>query len=841
MASISNLLGSKSRDSEFDAALIRHFASHQHIGAIATCIVTIAVAAVIWDHVPMGLLLPWAGAQIAIALLSRLRWQQFRQLENIPANSQPLIIEAMLWKALTGAWWGLLAVFTYVHLPHSLEFFTTIAVAAMAVGGITTMAALTAAANAFILLSFVPFIGYWLLGGDTASVTLGLLAILLLGLVINSARIAHGQILSVLQAEFGLRQVSDEYRAARGEWVDLSDTTEAYVVFDPQDKLLSWNERYAELLQILRELLHRGTPRMELIKRGLKPVEFANGEISVEQWLKKRIDAESRGHSETFLREFEGGIWIQRRIRYSKNGHKVVSHVDLTEFVKMERALKESEERYRLIAENSPDAILVHVEDQIVYANPAAIKMFRAHSETDLLGVSLVSITHPDDHKSVLSNRARMAEKPSEALPIIRVRMRRLDGTYVETAGSGAHHTWQGKPAVLVTRRDITAVIHAEKALRESEEKLRAIVENMPGSIVLKDLDLRIRLAAGRNYGQWSGIDPIEAIGKTATDIVSEDIAAELEECDREILESGEVVDMEINTETADGKTRTFLSTRFPVKDGAGTTIGVGIINQEVTDQRQTEAQLQQAQKMEVVGQLTGGIAHDFNNLLTVILGNAELLSEHIQGKPEAEHLLQNALRSAQRGADLTQRLLAFSRRQNLHPEPVDINARMAEMVPLLQHIMPATISLQTKIAEDIPFVQIDPTQLESAIMNLAINARDAISNDGEIELAACIVKSSKIPGLPRKDRKTDEYVLVTVTDTGSGMSKDVREHAFEPFFTTKPVGSGSGLGLSMVYGFVTQSGGHIAIESAPRQGDLRKTISADLRARRCGRARGSA
>lgn len=931
--------------SEFDAALVEHFASRQHIGAIAAIVAAFAVTVVIWNHVPNGILIAWLAAQTVVALYSLAQRKRLKRIIEPAMNARTLRAEAIACKSVSGALWGTLAVFSFVYLPESLDFFAAIAVAAVAVGGVSTLAAIPAALYAFILLSFGPFILFWLSGGHPASVTLGLLAILLLAVIMNSARTAHGQIVSVLKAEFDLLQLSDELNTARDTWSELTDSTEAYAVFDQQERLLSWNERYAELMKIPQDLLRRGTPREELIKRALQAVDVASGKLSIEQWLQHRTNSKRTEQVETQLSEFEGGVWIQRRQRYSKNGNLVVSHVDLTELVTMERALGESENRYRLITENSPDPIFVRVEDEIVFVNPAAVKMLRAESETDLLGLSLLSLFHPGDHNVIHKNKTTMAQRPGESLPLTRVRMRRLDGTYVMTEGSAANHSWRDQPAVLITRRDITTQIEAEERLRESEsryrritelspnailirvedqivyanpaavkmfgadseadllyesmmsfvhpddvhlvlnnraqmsedmqsatpvievrrrrldgsyfrcegsgapfvwqgqpavmvmwrditaekeadrrlreneEQLRAIVENMPGSLILKDMDLRIRLASGQNYGEWAGMGSTDVLGKKASDVVSKELAADLERHDREVLESGKVVDVEINTITADGQNRTFMSTRFPVRDDSGAPIGVGIINQDVTRQRKTEAQLQQAQKMEVVGQLTGGIAHDFNNLLTVILGNAELLSEYVQGEPDAERLLQTALKSAQRGADLTQRLLAFSRQQDLNPEPVDINIRIVDMVPLLQRTMPATISLQTEIADNLPFVHIDPTHLESAIMNLVVNARDAVSNEGKIVLATSVVQAHEVPDFQHSDHNAEKYVLVTVTDTGAGMAEDVRDHAFEPFFTTKPVGTGSGLGLSMVYGFVSQSGGHVAIDSVQGRG----------------------
>lgn len=471
---------------EFDTALVRQFASHQHVGAIATCVVAIAVAIVIWNHVPSSILIPWLAAQTVVSLLSMARWNRVRHIDDTAPNARSLIAEAVAWKAVSGILWGLLAVFSYVHLPQSLEFFAAISVAAVTVGGISTMAAIPAALYAFIILSFAPFIVFWLIGGNTASVTLGLLAILLLGVIMNSARIAYGQLLSVLKAEFDHRRVSSEFEAARGEWLELSDAAEAYVLFDDQDRLLAWNEPFAGLMQIPGELLHKGTPRTDLIRNARQPVDVTSGAIPIEQWLQQRTDPACPDSDKTSVREYEGGLWLQRRLRRTTNGNLIVSFVDWSGLVKAEAALRESEERYRLIAENSPDAIYVRVEDDIVYVNPAAVEMLRAQNEADLLGSSITSLYHPGDRNMIVSNMAKLEQQPDKPLPTTRTRMRRFDGTYVMTEGSGANHIWHGQPAVLITRRDITAQIDAEERLRESEARYRRIAELSPNAILIR-------------------------------------------------------------------------------------------------------------------------------------------------------------------------------------------------------------------------------------------------------------------------------------------------------------------------------------------------------------------
>jgi signal transduction histidine kinase len=235
----------------------------------------------------------------------------------------------------------------------------------------------------------------------------------------------------------------------------------------------------------------------------------------------------------------------------------------------------------------------------------------------------------------------------------------------------------------------------------------------------------------------------------------------------------------------------------------------------------QAQEQLRQAQKMEAVGQLTGGIAHDFNNMLAVIIGSLDLLSRRIDSEDErARRYVDNAMEGGRRAAALTQRLLAFSRQQPLSPEAIDVNRLVSGMSDLLRHTLSGLVHLEAALGEGLWRCHVDPNQLENAILNLAVNARDAMAPQGgrlTIETRNAHLDAAYAAGHP--DIAPGEYVLIAVSDTGTGMPTAVIEKAFNPFFTTKEIGKGTGLGLSMVYGFARQSGGHVKIYSEPGQG----------------------
>ncbi|SMX42438.1 PAS domain-containing sensor histidine kinase [Actibacterium lipolyticum] len=243
-----------------------------------------------------------------------------------------------------------------------------------------------------------------------------------------------------------------------------------------------------------------------------------------------------------------------------------------------------------------------------------------------------------------------------------------------------------------------------------------------------------------------------------------------------------------------------------------------GIIH-DLTERKQAEGALRQVQKMDAIGQLTGGVAHDFNNLLTVIVGNLELLEMQLEDEPGKLGLLKEAQEAADLGARLTERLLAFARRSPLEPQVIDLTALIHGLTDMLKRTLGATVELSTAIADEPWLLKVDPAQVESAIVNLAVNARDAMPGGGRLVLETQNIRLGENFLADDIGLSLGDYVQISVTDTGSGMPKDVIERVFEPFFTTKEVGQGTGLGLSMVYGFSRQSGGHTTIYSEVGKG----------------------
>lgn len=359
-------------------------------------------------------------------------------------------------------------------------------------------------------------------------------------------------------------------------------------------------------------------------------------------------------------------------------------------------------------------------------------------------------------------------------------------------------------------------------ALRRNEERTRMITDNVAALIGYFDKN-QIYGYANLRHADWFGRGRETLLGSHVMDIVGADTYAQIEPYIRRAL-TGETVSFEYASRRSDHEVMHARSTLVPERDTSGAVRGCYVLAIDVTEQKRAEATVREVQKMEAIGQLSGGLAHDFNNILTVIIGNINALKQTLPQDGTVERHADPALRAAQRGAQLVRRLLAIARQQPLEAHPVDVGALVHGIVPLLRGSLPESISIRTRSGSSprpsgISFHALtDPGQLENALINLALNARDAMPEGGTLEIRYDRLKVAPRRS-PTQGLATGDYIEIVVADSGHGMDLSVQARAFDPFFTTKRFGQGSGLGLSMVQGFVHQSGGQVSLTSAPGTG----------------------
>jgi len=490
--------------------------------------------------------------------------------------------------------------------------------------------------------------------------------------------------------------------------------------------------------------------------------------------------------------------------------------MDITDRKNAEQASKESQELYRAVFNNAGFGIGIVGKDwRFEEANPILREMF-GYTEEELQELSAQDLTHPDDRGD--------SRQLLEALASEQIDSYRIEKRYVTKSGSimwgdlsvSAIRDAKGNyRAMLGMIADITEPKRAELELKKSEERLRMIIDSSP-------IGIRIVLE-----GRYVYVNPafVKIFGYArAEDILGLPVEALFAPQHRELVRQG--------VGSASVGTGRYYEASGIKKNGQAVEIaawGILIDYEErparlgflvdITESKSLRAQLVQAQKMEAIGTLAGGIAHDFNNLLTVILGYAEfLLSDGSCGAHDREDLDKIRI-AAGRGADLVQRLLTFSRKTETRPVPLNLNDEIEQVSKLLARTLPKMITIELGLSDDLAIVNADPTQIEQVIMNLAVNAKDAMPDGGKIVIETRNIGLDETYCAIHLEAKPGPSVVLSVSDTGYGMDQECMEHIFEPFYTTKVSGKGTGLGLAVVYGIVHQHGGHIRCYSEPGQG----------------------
>ena len=490
---------------------------------------------------------------------------------------------------------------------------------------------------------------------------------------------------------------------------------------------------------------------------------------------------------------------------------------DITESRKTQRALRQQIEERRRIFETSQDLILVTDPKGILVQVSPSAEPILGYLPEEMVGHSAIDFILGDDLDST-REEMRAARRGQ--------RTRNFDSRYVHKDGRVVTLSWMGVWSEPVKRhffvgRDMTESRLAQETLRESEQLARGIIDTALDAFVQIDESgsiLNWNSQAEKIFG-WSRKD---ALGKNVIElIIAQSGRGELKAALARFLRSGadQVFERrrEVRAQRRDGREFTAELSITALRRREGTLFN-GFVR-DLTEKIAAEERMRQAEKMEALGQLTGGIAHDFNNILTVITGTIEILAEAVEKEPQLAAITKMIDDAAARGADLTQHLLAFARKQPLQPRETDVNMLMTDTANLLRPTLGENIEIESVFEDEVCVATVDPNQLATAILNLALNARDAMPDGGKLILETGSAVLDENYASLHGDVRPGRYALIAVSDTGTGIPAAILDKVFDPFFTSKGPGKGTGLGLSMVYGFVKQSAGHIKIYSEEGHG----------------------
>jgi PAS domain S-box-containing protein len=638
--------------------------------------------------------------------------------------------------------------------------------------------------------------------------------------------LAVGRVLKEKAHQDDKARLQERILAGKKEWeLTFDSVPDAVLIFDAQCQVRRANRAASEMLGLpFAKLI--GRPCYEVVHGVAQAPSSCPHEQLVVTGEPQRGDFEEPRLGKTFdvtstpLRDpngtFLGCIHVLR---------------DISERNRDQQALRQSEEQLRMLLNSTAEAIYgLDREGNCTFCNPACLRLLGYRDPQDLLVRNMHKVMHhtradgtpyPEEECQI-----HMAFREGKRAHVVNEVFWRADGTCFPCEYWSYPIEKQGEiVGSVVTFLDISERNRAEAALRESEQKYRDFIENATFGIYRSSLqgdflDVNPKLVSMLGYGSTEDLLSFNL----EHDIYEN--PAERASAVRTYQSNGRSNGVEVNWKKKDGKTITVRLCGRVVRSPDGQIKHFEVIAEDVTEKRTLEEQVRQAQKMEAMGRLAGGISHDFNNLLGVMIGYSDLALSSSSLDETSRHQLEQIKKAGHRAASLTRQLLAFSRKQVLTPRIIDLNSAVSETSKMLLRLLGEDIELITRLGTDLGHVKADPTQIEQVIMNLAINARDAMPEGGkliiettntELDLGCAQRKHS--------DAQPGKYVLLSVSDTGIGMDKATQGRIFEPFFTTKARGKGTGLGLATVYGIIRQSGGYIWVYSEVGKGTAFKVF----------------
>ncbi len=622
----------------------------------------------------------------------------------------------------------------------------------------------------------------------------------------------------------------------------LQDITEAKRILaalrDERDRA----QRYLDVAGVILVAIGADGRVARINRRGCEILGGTEAEIVGQDWFDTFVPERQRAEvRDVFGRLMAGEIepveYFENAVRTRRGNERLIawyntllrdetgriagtlsSGEDITDRRRSETALVGSESRLRAMLRAAPVGIGVVVNRVFQSVNGRLCDMV-GYAEPELRGRE-ARLLYPSDEEHDFVEKEKRDQIAREGIGRVETRWKRKDGTVIDVLLCSAPlDPADLRLGAVFTAMDITDRKRAEGALMEAEARYRDLYDNAPDMHCSVDAGTARIIRCNETLARATGYPKEDLVDRPFLEMYHPDSRGRARDAFRAFVETGEMRDVELQLLRKDGPPIDVALNATAVRDAQGRIQFSRSVLRDITDLKRAEERYLHAQKMETIGRLAGGVAHDFNNLLTIVTGCAEQLMDELADRPGPVGRVRQIRQAADRAADLTRQLLVFSRRQATHPQPLDLNHTLADAVRLLKRLIGEDIRLDTSFAPGAGWVRADPGQLVQVLMNLAVNARDAMPSGGTLRLETDRIDLDEVAAARIPEGRPGAFARITVSDTGGGIPPEMLDRIFDPFFTTKEVGKGTGLGLSTVYGIVRQSGGFIEVESEAGRG----------------------